>query len=130
MKRIWLLLLLWAFLWLGGSAFCAWNLQSQIQKQANAVLAENVSATGRATLTATAQGRRVRLQGTLHRESDLRRAVDQVQEQTRLPGTVGLASQIPPITHIVTEEVQIQPKPTGWRHTRTRKAASSWLHLR
>lgn len=114
MKRIWLLLLLWAFLWLGGSAFCAWNLQTLIQRQANAVLAENTSRAGSAPLVAQAQGRRVVLKGTLHRESDLKRAVEQVQGQTQLPGTFGLGAQLAPVEHVVVEQVQLQPKPTGW----------------
>lgn len=114
MKRIWLLLLLWAFLWLGGSAFCAWNLQAMIQRQANAVLAENARPGDRTSLVARAQGRMVQLEGTLHRESDLKRAVQQVQEQTRLPGMFGLAAQVVPIDHVTTDRVQLQPKPTGW----------------
>ncbi len=114
MKRIWLLLLLWAILWLGGSAFCAWTLQGEIQRQANAVLAENRPAGADAALTARALGQRVAFEGTLHRESDLKRAVEVVREQTRLPGTFGLGTRISPILAVTTESVRLQPKPTGW----------------
>ena len=85
-----------------------------IQRQANAVLAENARPGDSTSLVARAQGRRVLLEGTLHRESDLKRAVQQVQEQTRLPGTFGLAAKMVPIEHVTTEHVQLQPKPTGW----------------
>jgi osmotically-inducible protein OsmY len=114
MKRIWLLLLLWAMLWLGGSVFSAWALQQNIQHAANSVLV-NQSVPGEpARLRAVAQGRHVYLEGIIHRESDRQRACDLVMKETRLEGTLEAGATIPPASQVTAERVVLDPRPVGW----------------
>jgi osmotically-inducible protein OsmY len=114
MKRLWLLLLLWAFLWLGGSVFSAWSLQQNVQRAANAVLAEASITSTTTALRATAYGQRVDLEGVVHRESDRQRAVDLIMKEARLPGTFGYGLRAAPIRRITTDHLVLEAKPVGW----------------
>lgn len=114
MKRILLLILLWAALWLGGSVFTAWALQQDIEHGANAVLMSQTPAGEATRLRARAQGRHVYLEGTVHRESDRLRASALVMKETRVAGTMDRGQAIAAASHVSTERVVLDPRPVGW----------------
>lgn len=109
MKTWWLPFLLWTVLWLAGSLWSAAGLQHEIGRAAQAVLFHSDGP----RLSATARGRQLVLQGTVHRESDVQRAREKLLREVRVPGLLSLGSKFNPVES-VRSEVELDLKPEGW----------------
>ena len=124
MKRLWLLALLWAVLCLGGAMWAALGLQGEVAYAAASIMAD--SGGPPQGMQVAAQGQSVVLLGTVSRQSDMDRAVQQMGRELRLPGLLGLGSGINPVMRVI-NELSLVPRPEGWG---VLAATSSAVHLR
>ena len=124
MKHLWLLSLLWASLWLGGSFWVARQLQAEVRQAAVARLAE--AGEPLQNIHPAAAGLSIVLTGKANHQGDVDRALKLMREEVKLPVLCGRTERFNPVRQ-VTSEITLEVRPEGWG---VLAATPSGVHVR